>query len=161
MLSVSIHPESKAGSSDLHSNWRVDLVINGMTCAQCPAFVEKWLRGYPGVGDVTVDPNTAVARIDFRPRETRLRNLINLLRSAGYSPGSATVRVPANHLDSAPSESRLEAELGGVQGVLSARVNPIAKTIDVRCKPEKIDTDKLLRRVARLALPEAQRRAAQ
>ncbi len=161
MLSVSIHPESIARSSDPRSTWRVDLVINDMTCAQCPAFVEKWLRGFPGVGDVTVDPGTAVASIDFRPRETRLRNLVNLLRSAGYSPGTATVQVPANCLEPAPSESRLEAELRGVQGVLSAKANPAAKTIDVKCKPEKIDCGELLRRVARLALPEAQRRAAQ
>jgi copper chaperone CopZ len=161
MLSVSTHPETRARSSDLRATWRIDLVVNGMTCAQCPAFVEKWLRGNPGVGDVTVDPDSAVARIDIRPRETRLRNLVNLLRSAGYSPGTATVRVPANCLEPAPSESRLEAELGGVQGVLSARANPAAATIDIRCKPEKIDTDELLRRVARLALPEAQGRPAQ
>ncbi len=159
MQSVSTNYESRAGSSDLRSNWRVDLVVNGMTCAQCPAFVEKWLRGNPGVGDVSVDPETAVASIDIRPRETRLRSLVNLLRSAGYLPGTATIRVPAKGLDPAPSESRLEAGLRGIPGVLSARANPAAKTIDVKCKPEKIDSDELLRRIARLALPEAQRRS--
>ena len=159
MPPLSSHPESKAGSSDLRATWRVDLVINDMTCAQCPAFVEKWLRGYPGVDDVTVDPDTAVARIDIRLRETRLRNLVNLLRSAGYMPGTATIRVPAKGLDPAPSESRLEAEMDGVQGVLSATANPTAQAIDVKCEPEKIDTDELLRRVARLALPEPQRRS--
>jgi copper chaperone CopZ len=121
--------------------------------------VEKWLRGYPGVEGVIVDPDTAVARIDFRPREARLRNLVNLLRSVGYPAGTATVRVPAKGLGPAPSESRLEAELRGVQGVLSAKANPAAKTIDVKCKPEKIDSDELLRRIARLALPGAQRRS--
>jgi copper chaperone CopZ len=161
MHSVSTNSESKAGLSDLRSNWSVDLVVNGMTCAQCPAFVEKWLRGYPGVVGVTVDPDTAVASIDIRPQETRLRSLVNLLRSAGYLPGTATIRVPAKGLDPAPSEFRLEAELDGVQGILSATANPAAKTIDVRCNPEKIDCGELLRRVARLALPEAQRRPAQ
>ncbi len=161
MVSVSTYPKSKARSSGLRATWRVDLVVDGMTCAQCPAFVEKWLRGYPGVDDVTVDPATAVARIDIRPRETRLRNLVNLLRSVGYPAGTATVRVPAKNLGPALSESRLEAELRGVQGVLSATANPAAKTIDVRCKPEKIDADELLRRVARLALPEVQGRPAQ
>lgn len=153
--------ESNAGPSDPRAIWRVDLVVNGMTCAQCPAFVEKWLRGNPGVRDVTVDPDTAVARIDIRPRETRLKNLVNLLRSAGYLPGTATIRVPATNLHPAPSESRLEAELDGVQGVLSATANPAAATIDVRCKPEKIDCGELVRRVARAALPEAQGRAVQ
>lgn len=161
MVSVSTYPKSKARSSGLRATWRVDLVVDGMTCAQCPAFVEKWLRGNPGVGDVSVDPETAVASIELRPRETRLRSLVNLLRSAGYLPGTATIRVPAKGLDPAPSESRLEAELRGVQGVLSATANPAAKTIDVRCKPEMIDSDELLRRVARLALPEAQGRPAQ
>jgi copper chaperone CopZ len=159
MLTVSTNPKSKAGLSDRPATWRVDLVVDGMTCAQCPAFVEKWLRGNPGVGDVSVDPETAVARIDIRPRETRLRSLVNLLRSAGYLPGTATIRVPAKGLDSTPSEFRLKAELDGVQGVLSATANPAAKTIDVRCEPEKIDCGELLRRVARLALPEAQRRS--
>ena len=153
MLSVSTHPESKAEMSSLRSNWRVDLDVDGMTCEQCPSFVEKWLRGFPGVDSVTVDPNIAVASIDFRPRETRLRSLANPLRSAGYPTGTATVRVPAEGLASAASESRLEAELRGIPGVLSAKANPAAKTIDVKCRPEKIDSDELLRR---LALPEAQ-----
>jgi Cu+-exporting ATPase len=161
MLSVSTYPESKAESTSLRSNWRVDLVVNGMTCEQCPTLVEKWLRGYPGVDGITVDPDTAVASIDLRPWEARLGNLVNLLRSVGYPAEIATVRVSAESLDPAPSESRLEAELDGIQGVLSARANAIAKTIDVKCKPEKIDFDELLRRVARLALPEAQGRPAQ
>ncbi len=161
MLTGSTNPKSKAGLSDRPATWRVDLVVDGMTCAQCPAFVEKWLRGYPGVEGVIVDPDTAVARIDFRPREARLRNLVNLLRSVGYPAGTATVRVPAKGLGPAPRESRLEAELRVVQGVLSAKANPAAKTIDVKCKPEKIDSDELLRRVARLALPGAQRRSLQ
>ena len=161
MTALPSRSEFKTGSPDPRGVWRVDLEVDGMTCAQCPDFVEKWLRGYPGVDGVTVDPNTAVASIDIRLREARLRNLANLLRSAGYPAETATVRVPTGGLDSAPSESRLEAGLRAIPGVLSVKANPAAKTIDVKCKPEKIDCSELLRRVAFHALPEAQGRLVQ
>jgi Cu+-exporting ATPase len=159
MTTLSNRFESGAGSSDPPATWRVDLEVDGMTCVQCPPFVEKWLRGCPGVDSVTVDPDTAVACIDLRPREARLGSLVNLLRSVGYSPGTATVRVPARRLGPVSSETELEAGLRGIPGVLSAKANPAAKTIDVKCKPEMIDSDELLRRVARIALPGAQRRS--
>ncbi len=155
MLPGLIRSESQVGSADSRPTWHVDLEIEGMTCAQCPPFVEKWLRGYPGVRSVTVDPRSAIASIAYDPREAGLKNLINIVRVSGRTAGEATLRIPVKNLHSPTGATRLEAELGAVPGVLSAKTNRAAATIDVKCKPAKVDSDEIMRRVARADLPEA------
>ncbi len=155
MLSQTVSPKSQDRSPDVPVTWHVDLEIEGMTCAQCPAFVEKWLRGYPGVRSVTVDPRSAIASIAYDPREAGLKNLINIVRVSGRTAGEARLRIPVKNLHSPAGTARLEAELGAVPGVLSAKTNRAAATIDVKCKPAKVDSGELMRRVARADLPEA------
>ena len=151
----SINSGSRVGLADFQPPWHVDLEIDGMTCAQCPPFVEKWLRGYPGVRRVAVDPDTAVASIDYDPREVTLKDLISLIRASGCTAGTATIRIPTRNPASASPNSRLEAALRAAKAVLSAKANPATATIDVKCRPEKVDSDALLRLVARTDLPEA------
>jgi Cu+-exporting ATPase len=155
MLLQSIKPEFQAGTADHQPTWHVDLEIGGMTCAQCPPFVKKWLRGYPGVRRVSVRPDTAVASIDYDPREVTLKDLINLIRAAGCTAGVAMIRIPTKNLRSASRAFRVENTVAAIAGVLSANADPATATIDVKCKPEKVDSDDLLRRVARIDLPEA------
>lgn len=157
MLLHSINPEFQAGTADFQPTWHADLEIAGMTCAQCPPFVEKWLRGYPGIRSFVIDPDTAVASIDYDPREVTLKDLINLIRAAGRTPGAATIRIPTKNLRSASRVSRVENTVTAIEGVLSAKADPATATIDVKCKPEKVDSDELLRRVARIDVPEARR----
>ena len=157
MLSQTVSPKSQDRSPDVPVIWHVDLEIEGMTCAQCPPFVEKWLRGYPGVRSVTVDPRSAIASIVYDPREAGLKNLINIVRVSGRTAGEATLRIPVRNLHSPAGATRLEAELGAVPGVLSAKTNRAAATIDVKCNPAKVDSGELIRRIARTDLPEAVR----
>ncbi len=155
MLRQTFSPKSQDRSPDVPATWHADLQIHGMTCAQCPPFVEKWLRGYPGVRSVTVDPNTEIASIDYDPREAGLKKLINIVRVSGRTAGAATLRIPVKNLHSPAGAARLEAELGAVPGVLSAKTNRAAAPIDVKCRSEKVDSDELMRRIARIDLPEA------
>ena len=51
------------------------LVIEGMTCASCAAFVEKSLSRTPGVQRAMVNFATEKATIDYIPTQTSLATL--------------------------------------------------------------------------------------
>ncbi|MGK4302114.1 cation transporter, partial [Klebsiella pneumoniae] len=55
---------------------RVELEIDGMTCASCAARVEKGLNKLEGV-DATVNYGTELAAVTFDPRAIRLEEVLN------------------------------------------------------------------------------------
>ncbi|HLV44858.1 MAG TPA: heavy metal translocating P-type ATPase, partial [Aggregatilineales bacterium] len=61
-----------------------ELVITGMTCANCTASVEKGLRKLDGVLDVSVNLATEKARITYVPGELTRRDLIDRVELIGY-----------------------------------------------------------------------------
>ena len=46
---------------------RIDLGVQGMTCASCVARVERVLKKQPGVANATVNLATEKASIEFSP----------------------------------------------------------------------------------------------
>jgi Cu+-exporting ATPase len=77
---------------------RVDLAIEGMTCAACAARIEKALNRMPGV-TAYVNFATARARVDFTPGATTPEAAVETVRRAGYGArvlsGNAHELVPA------------------------------------------------------------------
>jgi Cu+-exporting ATPase len=61
------------------------LAISGMHCSHCRAKVEKALTAVPGVFGATVDLPGGSAEIDLDDRSVRPEQLIEAVRTAGYS----------------------------------------------------------------------------
>ena len=62
---------------------RVDLVIEGMTCASCATRIEKTLNRLDGVA-ATVNLASEHAAVDFDPAQVSVNDLIGTIEAAGY-----------------------------------------------------------------------------
>jgi Cu+-exporting ATPase len=68
---------------------RVDLPIQGMTCASCAARIERGLAELPGVDEAHVNFGTHRATVAFRPGATDPAVLTQKIESLGYTvPGT-------------------------------------------------------------------------
>src|SRR6516164_5852914 len=76
----------------------LDLRIGGMTCAHCPPAIEKALAATAGVTAAHVNAATRVASIDYDPARARIADILQAIRSAGYTAGTATLRVPIKNM---------------------------------------------------------------
>jgi Cu+-exporting ATPase len=68
---------------------RLELPIDGMTCASCATRIERSLNRLDGV-QATVNYATEQAAVDFDPATVTQQDLLDAVRSAGY-----TARLPA------------------------------------------------------------------
>jgi Cu+-exporting ATPase len=94
---------------------RVQLALEGMTCASCAARVEKRLNKLDGV-EASVNFATEQARVDFDPRAVAVDDLIGAVEAAGY--GAAL----ADEHEFADEASQLRARLA----VALALTTPLA-----------------------------------
>lgn len=62
------------------------IAIEGMTCDKCVQRVDKALRGKPGVKDVRVDRQQALATVTYDSSQTDIPALHDALLEAGYRP---------------------------------------------------------------------------
>ena len=93
---------------------RVDLAVQGMTCASCANRVERRLNKLEGV-EATVNFATERASVHFDPGATRPEELIGAVEAAGYTaelPGAAD---PA--ADSSEAEGEKEEDDGELESL--------------------------------------------
>ena len=62
---------------------RIDLALEGMTCAACATRIEKVLNRVPGA-EAVVNFATESARASFDPRQTDAAQLVAAVERAGY-----------------------------------------------------------------------------
>ncbi len=129
---------------------RVDLVIEGMTCASCVRRVENALSKVPGVTGASVNLATETAEVELeRPIDTD--QLIGAVSSAGYGAHLPTLKVTGRDLivlevsgmTCASCVRRVENALSKVPGVTDASVNLATETAEVELE-RPIDTDQLI-----------------
>ena len=101
---------------------RLTLPIDGMTCASCALRVERALARVPGVAEASVNFATGTARVALRPSAS-IGDLTAAVTAAGYSAPLRTESLEIEGATCASCVRRIETALGGVPGVVSARMN--------------------------------------
>ena len=89
----------------------IDLQVGGMTCAHCPPAVEKALAAVDGVVSAHVNLANRLASVDYDPNRAKVLDLAKAIRSAGYSAGAATMRLPIQSMHCSSCVTRIEAAL--------------------------------------------------
>src|SRR5262245_58697668 len=117
----------------------IELRIGRMTCGHCPLAIEKALASVPGITQAKVNAATKVASIDYDPSRTRISDALQAIRSAGYTVGTATARIPIKNMHCSSCVIRLELALQTTPGVVSARASLAPNAVDVEYQPEQID----------------------
>jgi P-type Cu+ transporter len=120
---------------------RVDLPITGMTCSACANRIEKSLQRAPGVRRVGVNFATSRASVEYDPRTTGVRQLMDTVKDVGYGT-AGTARAGFVVDDSArPSGSAqpLEKHLAAQRGVIEATFNLGTMQVRVEYLPGATD----------------------
>ena len=130
-----------AETSTVKPSEHIDLRIGGMTCPHCPPAIEKALAAVPGVTSAHVNLASNIARISYEPSRTKLADIVQAIRSIGYVPGTATLRIPIKNMHCSSCSMLIEFALQMTPGVVHARVSLGPNAADVEYDPEKVDFD--------------------
>lgn len=121
-------PNDRAAAS---STQRLNLRIEGMTCAACAARVEKALRAVPGVRQADVNFALGTAAVELA-NATDPGELVAAIDRAGYRLAVAELPLSIRGMSCAACVRRVEQALRAVPGVLDASVNLALERADVR-----------------------------
>ena len=128
---------------------RVDLTITGMTCAACARRIERKLSKQPGVRRAGVNFATSRATVEYDPKATGVRALMDTVKDVGYGT-AGTARADFMVDDSArPSGSSqpLEKHLNSFRGVVNVSFNLGTMEVRVEYLPSAIDTGSIRRAI--------------
>ena len=126
---------------------RVELTVGGMTCAHCPPMIEKALTEINGVTSAHVNLANKRAAVEYDPGRVATIDLVKAIRSAGYAPGAATIRIPIKNMHCSSCVTRIELALQMTPGVLSARANLGPNAVDIEYDPSTVKFDAMRRAI--------------
>jgi Cu+-exporting ATPase len=75
---------SSLGATEKKVGAKVDIPVQGMTCAACQASVQRALQRQPGVVDASVNLMMKNAAVTYDPAVTRPEALVEAIRDTGY-----------------------------------------------------------------------------
>jgi len=102
---------------------RLELPVEGMSCASCVLKVEDGLKKTEGVASVAVNLAAQRAAIAYDPAQVSTRRFVDVVRALGYDVPVRTVSLPVRGMSCASCVEKVERALRGVDGVLTAAVN--------------------------------------
>jgi P-type Cu+ transporter len=132
---------TSAGTSSGKPSEQIELRIGGMTCAHCPPAIEKALTAVPGVTSAHVNLALNTARIRYEPSRTKLADVVHAVRSIGYVPGTATLRIPIKNMHCNSCSLRIELALQTTPGIVHAWASLGTNAVDVEYDPETVNFD--------------------
>jgi Cu+-exporting ATPase len=86
-----------------------------------------------------VNPSTKIASIDYDPTRTKIVDMLQIIRSRGYTPGTAAARIPLKNMHCSSCVLRVELALKMTPGVVSARANLGPNAVDIEYQPDLVD----------------------
>ena len=127
---------------------RIELPVEGMSCASCVARVEEGLLGTAGVSAAQVNFASERASVAFDPEQATLADLVAAVGGAGYEVRSERLVIPIAGMSCASCVNTVETALRSVEGVLDASVNLAREQATVAFIPG-VATPEALRRAVR------------
>ncbi len=116
---------------------KVVIPVNGMTCVNCAAAIQKDISKLVGVMSANVNYANEKAVIEFDPASIGLEQFISSIQESGYQAVTERVTVPVIDLD-ASRVPELEKIASAIDGVLKASVNATAGTVEIEYVPGQI-----------------------
>jgi Cu+-exporting ATPase len=102
---------------------RLELPVEGMSCASCVLKVEEGLKHTAGVQTVAVNFAAQRAAIAYDPTEVSTERFVDVVRSLGYDVPVRSLQLPIRGMSCASCVDKVEHALTGIDGVLRASVN--------------------------------------
>jgi P-type Cu+ transporter len=132
-------PSAIAAGAGERNLAQVELRIGGMDCPHCPANIEEALGKLAGVTSAHVNRANRTAHVLYRPAQVKVLDLVKAIRAAGYSAGTATMRVHITNMHCSSCVIRIELALQTTPGVITARASAFTNAVDIEYLPERTD----------------------
>ena len=126
---------------------RLDLPINGMSCAACATRIEKVLNRLPGA-TASVNFASEHASVDLTTNETSPQQVVSAIEQAGFAVPLQTLELGIEGMTCAACATRIEKVLNRLPGV-EASVNLASERARVRYQPGVTDQSQLLESIQR------------
>jgi len=127
------------------SDKSVTLPITGMTCANCAASIERGLKKLEGLRHSNINFASEQAVVSYDPQRLRLKEIIENIRSSGYSVATMKVELPIIGMTCANCALNVERALNrDVPGVVSAEVNFASERAAVEFIPSVSSLDDVI-----------------
>jgi Cu+-exporting ATPase len=117
---------------------RLDLPIQGMSCAGCASNIERSLVGLEGVDKANVNFATSKATVLFEPKLVSSADIVKAVRDSGYNVATASADLAVEGIHCASCILRIENALKERRGVISASVNLATGRVKVEYLPSVI-----------------------
>ncbi len=121
---------------------RLDLPLEGMTCAACAARIEKSLNKLPGVV-ANVNFAAESARVTLEPERSSPAAVVEAIRRSGYSVSVQVAEFQVYGMTCVACAARIEKALNRIEGV-EATVNFASESARVRYVPGLATPEQLL-----------------
>jgi len=116
-------PREVAGGVPQVKTERLDLPLQGMSCASCASNIEKSLSGLKGVVRASVNFALSKATVLFEPDLITPAEIVRAVREAGYDVALAAADLVIDGMSCASCVLRIEQALRARRGVVTAAVN--------------------------------------
>jgi len=126
---------------------RLQLDIEGMTCASCSSRVEGALCELEGVVEAPVNLATEKASISYDESRIDADKLVDTVREVGYTPITAELEIGVGGMTCANCSARVERVLSALPGVLKASVNLASERATLRYVPATLTPDDIARTI--------------
>ncbi|MDA0263090.1 MAG: heavy metal translocating P-type ATPase [Chloroflexi bacterium] len=126
---------------------KINLPVEGMTCAACVGHVENALNGVPGMVHASVNLGTEKASVEFDSSKVSIVQLQEAVSSAGYKLGTQSASLNIGGMTCAACVGHVENALLGVPGVSHASVNLGVERASVEFMPGMVELSDLQKAV--------------
>lgn len=123
---------------------KINIDIEGMTCAACSTRVEKVLNKQEGVDNAVVNLLGHKATINYDPDKISENDLVEVINKSGYGVPNTKRTILVKGMTCSACSSRVEKVLGKLDGMLAANVNLSNNKATVEYKPGILTDDIIL-----------------
>ncbi|MCC6474100.1 MAG: heavy metal translocating P-type ATPase [Burkholderiales bacterium] len=113
----------------------LEIGIEGMSCANCSARLERALRKLPGVEAASVNLASARASVSYDEQSQTPGNIAAAITEAGYAPVASELEIGVGGMTCANCSARVERALRRLPGVLDVNVNLATARASLRYLP--------------------------
>lgn len=123
----------------------ITLPVNGMTCANCAANIERGLKKLEGVQSTNVNFAAEQAVITFDPKQLHVKDVVKNIQRSGYDVAYAKMELPVTGMTCANCVSNIERTLNNkVPGVVQAAVNFATERVSLEYIPDVSGIDDIV-----------------
>ncbi len=145
---IQINIGNDGEKKDAANGARIELPVEGMSCASCAITVEKALKDVPGVKIATVNYANHKASVEFDAGAATSTDLVEAVKSAGYGVSELHTRLGIRGMSCASCVSRVEKALKSMPGVVEANVNLGLEEANVAYIPQMVNIEEMQKAVA-------------